>query len=365
MNYGDDVNNTMGNTMHQTDKKCPNCGGVLEFNPADGKLLCPFCDSEFDINQDGGYNMYGMEEDLYKAEFTDNCDWGTLTRTIICKSCGGETVYDSNTLSSVCPYCGSNQVMQTQSNTMAPTGVCTFKIDGKTASDRFGKWIKKKLFCPSKAKKSCNPESFKGVYIPVWTFDTDTFSNFTAKYGIDRTYTDSKGNTHTKTDWYSVSGTHREFIDDHTVIATDRYDKSILNPLLPFNTATNLVYKPEYLAGFAAEKYSVGLKEGWERAKNGINTILKNNITKEIKRDKHADRVDRLKFNTEYFSIKYKYLLVPIWISSFKYKNKIYNFMVNGETGKVSGKSPVSALRVIIAILIILLILFILFMLLK
>ena len=346
------ANNTLGVTMRKTDKKCPNCGGVMEFNPATGKMRCPFCESEFDINTDENTTVNGMEADFLSAEFKENCDWGTATRTILCKSCGGETVYDANTLSTVCPYCGSNQVLETQSNTIAPFGVCTFKVEKKTASDKFGGWIKKKLFCPSKAKKSCKPEAFNGIYIPIWTFDADTVTDFTARYGIEKTYTDSKGETYKKTDWYPTSGTHREFIDDHPVIATERYDASLLKALLPFDTANNLSYNPEYLAGFAAEKYSIGLNDGWEHAKAGIADILKNNITKRIKKENDADDVDSLKMNTLYNNIKYKYLLAPVWLSSFKYKDKIYNFMVNGETGKVSGKSPVSALRVAIAILI-------------
>ena len=47
----------------------------------------------------------------------------------------------------------------------------------------------------------------------------------------------------------------------------------------------------------------------------------------------------------------YKYILVPVWISSFMYKGKNYQFVVNGQTGKVGGKAPISALRVAIAIL--------------
>ncbi|MBO4423427.1 MAG: hypothetical protein J5879_08300 [Clostridia bacterium] len=346
--------------MNETDKKCPNCGGTMEFRPSTGKMWCPYCESEFDIKHEDPQSTIGVEQDFLSAEFTENTDWGVATRTIICKACGGETVYDANTLSTVCPYCGSNQVMETQANTMAPGGVCPFCITKEQAASKFKTWIKKKLFCPSQAKKNCEPEAFKGVYIPMWTFDTDTLTEFTAKYGIDREYKDSEGNSHTRTDWYSVSGTHREFIDDHPVIATDRYDTSMFNELLPFNTANNKAYKPEYIAGFAAEKYSVGLKAAWERAKNSIVNILRSNITKKIKRENNADHVDKLKTKSNFYDIKYKYILAPVWISSYKYKNKVYNMMVNGETGRISGKSPVSALRVALAIIIALLVLIIL-----
>ncbi|MBQ3870944.1 MAG: hypothetical protein II777_10380 [Clostridia bacterium] len=358
MDYeAENENNTLGNTRKETDKKCRNCGGTLDYNPATGRLHCPYCDSEFDIEpeQDEEEQTCASEQDFEDAEFTENFDWGASTKTIICKSCGGETIYDELTLSSVCPYCGSNQVMEVDTKkTMQPAGVVPFKVDKKTAGEKFKAWIKKKWFCPGAAKKSAQPDSFTGVYVPMWTFDTDTTTEYSGRYGIDRTYTDSDGNTHTTTDWYRVSGTHREFIDDHPVLATDRYDTKMFNGLLPFDTANNVIFKPEYIAGFAAEKYSVGLKDGWERAKTSITALLKRNIEAEVKREHHADRADISKMATDFAEIKYKYLLVPIWISSFRYKEKIYNFMVNGETGKTSGKTPISPWKVALVILLIL-----------
>ena len=358
MNNGDFDNTINGTTMHGSDKKCPNCGGVMVFDPASGMLKCPYCDSVFDITPDEEDDENGLEQDLFSAEFTDSTDWGTATRTIICKFCGGESVYDANTLATECPFCGSNQVMETDADSLAPFGVCTFKISKEKAASKFSEWIRKKLFCPSKAKKNCTPETFRGVYVPLWTFDTDTISRFTARYGIDRTYRDSEGNMRHTTDWYRVSGTHREFIDDHPVLASDRYDPALFEKLLPFDTAGNLLYKPEYMEGFAAEKYSIGLRAGWETAKTSIKKLLKKNITNRILRENGADHVDNLKFNTVFDNIKYKYLLAPLWISSFRYKDKVYNFMVNGETGKTAGKAPVSPIRAAIALLIAFAILF-------
>jgi hypothetical protein len=106
------------------------------------------------------------------------------------------------------------------------------------------------------------------------------------------------------------------------------------------------------VAGFVAERYSIGLQEGWEKAQGTIQSRLHSNISDYVRRHWHANRADSVKFSTIYSNITYKYLLVPTWISSFKYKDKIYQFAVNGQTGKVGGKSPVSAWRVIIAILI-------------
>ena len=83
----------------------------------------------------------------------------------------------------------------------------------------------------------------------------------------------------------------------------------------------------------------------WQSLQNGIL-----NITEKIKNTYHADSVRSLQMSTGFGNIKYKYLLLPVWMACFKYKDKIYKFMVNGQTGKVSGKIPVSPVKVTITV---------------
>lgn len=337
-------------TMDETDKKCPACGGTMDFDPATGTLHCPFCDHLEEIKALDPEQSAAVELDFSTAENKENCDWGKETKTVICKNCGGEMVYDSLQIAGECPYCGSNQVMEAQAkNTLAPGGVCVFKVDKETAGQNFKKWIKGKLFCPSEAKKKAKPDAFHGVYLPYWTFDANTVSKYTAKYGKDRTV-GSGDDKKTVTDWYRTAGTYTEFIDDQLVAASAQQNSEILKKVEPFNTADNLKYKPEYIAGFASERYSIGLKDGWEKAKQFIKSRLQRNITKKIEDQFDADHVANLTFTTTYSDIKYKYLLLPLWVSSFQYKGKVYQFMVNGQTGKVGGKTPISPLRVAIAI---------------
>ncbi len=334
-------------TKQETDKKCSCCGGVMDFDPNTGDLLCPYCGNTKEIEPVQEEQRAAKEQELFEAEKTGNCDWGAEKKTVTCKSCGAVSIYDDLVISDECPYCGSNQVMEEKgADSLAPGGVCVFKVDAKSAGTKFKTWIGGKFFCPSKAKKSAKPESFKGVYIPAWTFDAQTASRYTAKYGKHRTYKDSKGVTHTTTDWYSTSGTHREFINDHTMIATERYNSDIFSKILPFTTEDNLQYKPEYVAGFISERYTIGLKDSWSKAKDEIYALLKRRVTSKIKSENRADDVKDLSMQTEFSDIKYKYLLLPVWISSFTYKGKVYNFMVNGQTGKVGGKTPISPLRV-------------------
>ena len=338
-------------TKEATDRKCPQCDGTMTFDPKTGALKCPFCDYVEEIPQEEDVPTEAEELDFFQAEETGNCNWGVETKTVICKMCAGESVYDALQIAGVCPYCGSNQVLEEKGkNTLAPGGVCTFKVDKKTAAENFNKWLGKRFFCPKIVKETAKAEKFQGLYLPYWTFDTDTVTKYTARYGKDRTRRKSDGSSEIVTDWYRTAGEYRQFIDDELINASTQHDRSLMAGLEPFNTADNVAYKPEYIAGFASERYSIGLKEGWEKAKSSIYNKLRSNIRSKIKRENRADRVDSLKTNTVYNNITYKYLLLPIWISSFRYGDKTYQFMVNGQTGKVSGRTPIDKAKVALVI---------------
>ncbi len=341
-------------TNEDTDKKCPQCGGVMDYDPATGGMKCPFCEYteaiETPVDEEGNAKPKQAQElDFDEAEHTANCDWGVATKTVICKSCGGEMIYDAMQTAGECPYCGSNQVMEAADKTsMAPGGIVPFKLDSKQADENFKKWIGSLLFCPNNAKKFARSGSFKGVYLPYWTFDTKTDSAYTAKYGEERE--DKEGNKETV--WHNTRGEFRLKIDDELVIGTNQYDDSVLAGIEPFETKNNVAYDPKYISGFICERYSVGIKDAWEKAKNKIKDKIRSGITRKIEDKYDTHQVIDLKINTDFSDITYKYLLLPVWMSSFKYEGKIYKFIVNGQTGKVSGKAPVSPWKVALAVLI-------------
>lgn len=339
-------------TEKETDKKCPNCGATVLFDPASGKMHCDYCGYECELpSADAEHEV--CEIDFESAVNKESCEWGAEKKSVECKSCGAVSIYDALETAAVCPFCGSTQVMPAATDkTIAPGGVCPFVVPKATAGEKFTKWLKRKWFAPKKAKQSANPEAFKGVYLPYWTYDAQTTSNFTAKAGYDQQVRKKDGGYETHTTWRHVNGVYQEFIDDETVLASEQHKKSGIKYCEPFKLSKLVPYNPQLLAGFAAERYSIGLKDGWEIAKTSIQSKLRSNINTYVKHHWGCDRVSSVKFSTLYNNITYKYILLPVWISSFKYKEKTYQFVVNGQTGKVGGNSPVSALRVIIAILI-------------
>lgn len=333
-------------TERETDKKCPQCGATVTFDPATGMMHCEYCGYTREVPR-AAANTVIRELDFNSAIHTESFNWGEQKKQVQCKQCGAVTIYDALETAAVCPFCGSTSVMPAATgNTIAPGSVCPFAITKEQAGANFQKWLKRKWFAPRKAKKSASPEAFIGVYMPYWTYDAQTTSEFTARAGEDSTERDSNGKSYTTTSWKRVSGVYQEFFDDVTVVASKRHEGSGVKDCEPFDFSKLIPYTPQVLAGFVAERYSVGLKEGWEIAQQTIQSRLKTNLEKYIKKRWDADRVDRLKFSTVYEGITYKYVLVPTWMSSFKYKDKVYQFVVNGQTGKVGGKSPLSIIRV-------------------
>lgn len=119
-----------------------------------------------------------------------------------------------------------------------------------------------------------------------------------------------------------------------------------------YNLGKLLPYKPEYMSGFIAEKYSLSLNDGWYKAKIDIDDKIDGGIRRQV----GGDEFRLLNKSTDYGEIKYKHVILPMWMSAYKFKNKTYKFLVNGQTGKVSGeypKSPVKIAGVVLGVLLI------------
>ncbi|MBQ7364697.1 MAG: hypothetical protein IJW46_03790, partial [Clostridia bacterium] len=213
-------------TLEETDKKCPACDGTMDFDPASGALVCPYCGNIVVIENKDGAPRQAEELSFYEATERASCDWGREKKVVVCKNCGAETVYDALETAGECPYCGSNQVMEASNeNTLAPGGICPFSIDIQSAENNFRFWIKKRWFCPSAVKKDAGRVLLHGMYLPYWTFDSMTDSTYTARYGIVRTRTVGSGkNRHTETyvSWYHTHGSYHEFINDCLIKGTKR-----------------------------------------------------------------------------------------------------------------------------------------------
>lgn len=340
--------------VHSESFKCPSCGADMKFDPAKGMMHCEFCERDEEIET---VNEEIEEYDFFSAEADESLnDWGAQTKTVECDNCGGKTIVPAEETTVACAFCGSPKVVSTDELPgIKPESLIPFKIDDGKAKLLFADWVKKRWLAPFALKKEYKADKMKGVYIPYWSYDTKTMSSYTGQAGdyyyTTETYTvtvDGKTETRTrqvrKIRWRFVSGTYDKEFDDIIFNDSGNVEQAIIEKIEPFHLNELVHYDPRFLAGFAAERYKNGLKAVWERAKQFMSKLIRKDIIDIIERG--CDVAGMVNVSTKYTDIRFKHMLLPIWISSYQFKGKTYNFFVNGQTGEVQGKSPKSALKI-------------------
>ena len=313
--------------MEQT-KKCPSCGGTMIFQPGFNNLLCQSCGHKETIPELVS-KIPVNELDFLTAQNTASHDWGMEAKVVTCKQCGAETIQNKLQLSGLCPFCGSTTVeaVDPAQDIMAPNGIIPFKITEKRALYIFKDWIKDRFLAPELLAQDAQLNKFYGIYVPLFTFDVLTVNRFT-------------GHITENSRTLFKCGKFQHQIDDFPVVASKQLasDKLLLNVINDYRTSEAKPYTPDVLAGFPCEHYSIGLTEAWNSLGSELNFYMKNQVHKQNE-TKFLKDVDMA---TDYFDLKYKYLIVPVWINSFFYDNKLYTIVINGQTGKIDGQWPKS-----------------------
>ncbi|MBR5774507.1 MAG: hypothetical protein IKY44_06625 [Clostridia bacterium] len=338
-------------------KPCPNCGARTIYNPDMRKLFCEYCHGSWEL--DLVPSEVPTENDYLEAVRRENETWTDKKITIECKSCGAVSEYAATVQSTTCPFCNSVQIVENEltKKTIAPSHLIPFMFGEQTAREKFAGFIKRKWLAPRALKKMAKLNKMNGIYYPYWTYDADTYSKYTADSGKDYTVTVTRTRyengkavnyhtTETRTKWVRVSGRYSMFADDVLVNSTRESVVQVCRKVEPVDHTALIPYNPHFLAGFAAQRYSVGLVDGFELAKASIARMIEDGIDSEVRRIYNADHVRNINFSTDYDNVKFKHILLPLWISSYHYKNKIYRFVVNGQTGKANGEAPLSPWKV-------------------
>jgi LSD1 subclass zinc finger protein len=349
---------------------CGGCGAKLSYSPGTRNLKCEYCGKENAIAEDDSrieeldFNTY-LKVLEGKAEVVEE-------EHVRCDKCGAEQSLPSNLFASNCTFCGAAIVSKSYANRrIKPKSVVPFQVDRPRALDGFRRWVKGRWLAPGDLKKYFQSDAgLRGVYIPFWTYDCNTASDYTGERGDDyytnETFTtrNSSGETVTgtrrvkQTRWSSVSGHVEKFHDDVIVMASKTLPPTLLGAVGRWNLKGLVPYKPEFVTGFQAEAYQIGLKDGFPIAKETIDAAVASLIRSDIGGDQQ--RIHSV--NTRYSEIKFKHVLLPVWISAYRYRDKVYRFLVNGQTGEVGGESPKSWWKVTFLVLGILLVLFVILM---
>ena len=339
---------------------CDACGSDMRFDPEAHAMRCDHCGNmellpppdpwaraaalrEIDIRE-------GLSEDL------SGLDPGQIeeTRVSQCPNCGARTELDPTVRAATCPFCDTALVRETATDRhIKPAAVLPFAWTEPRAKEAMRSWLGSLWFAPNGLTKYARAgRPMSGIYVPYWTFDARSDTRYTGQRGDNYTVRvpspDGKGTTtQVRVRWRSASGRVRLSFDDVLVPAAASLPREMVEGLEPWDLAALEPYRPAMVAGFGAESYTLGLREGLAAGRARMERV----IAQAVRRDIGGDHQRINDMRTQLSDVTFKHVLLPIWIAAYRYNGRSFRFVVNARTGKVQGERPYSAIKIALAVI--------------
>jgi hypothetical protein len=285
-------------------------------------------------------------------------------RNLECQNCGSHFVATADQRSYKCPFCETDYVVEftpEESSRRRPDFVIGFAITAQEAYDHFRAWIGRNgWFRPADLEKAEPSDRFKGVYVPFWSFSMLAQSTWSARIGEYwyRTETyhvrnaqgkmEMRTRTVQETEWWPLEGRHHAYYHGYLVSGSRGLRQSEADAVNPFHLPAMQRYEPYFLAGWLSEEYSIDDGQAREVCHKVFLEREYSNVAAFLPGDEHQD----LAVDTKFSKVNVDLCLLPVYLMNYVYRGKPYRFIINGQTGKISGQKPISGKRVWAAIII-------------
>lgn len=338
--------------------KCPNCGAAMEFDGQSGKLSCHSCGTQLSVEEydrlwadsgEDGMDSQTEEEDSPLGEDTyteaEHGEEATVQMKMYhCPSCGAELMTDENTAAVICSFCGNpGLIADRMSGVRQPKAVLPFQITREQAVERFLKWTKHGLLTPSDFTSQNTLEKITGMYVPYWLYDYQV--NVAMRARATRSRMTRRGDTeYTYTDHYNVYRSVDTEFERIPVDASERMEDSVMESLEPYDYSGLKDFDMAYLSGYLAEKYNFASDKLQGRAKNRAREAAIG-VTRGT-----IDSYDTVNVTDQRVQIREKnvdYVMLPVWVLNYRYQGQNYSFTLNGQTGRLNGRLPISKGKVV------------------
>lgn len=332
---------------------CPTCNSELTYSAEKKMVNCRHC----------GYTQdYEKAKDLIKerplseaaAAMKSYTPESVEKQVVECDSCRAQLMISSTDVAVRCNFCGSEKVNKAafKSNIIQPQGIIPFKIAKQEGLDKFKKWIAEGWFRPNKLKHMAAVGDLHGIYLPFWTFDAASYTDWRGEAGTYY-YVDVERNGKTererRTSWKWRRGSFEQSFDDILILASDGSTKSIVEGIYPYTLKESINYNPTLMVGWEAQIYNVEIDEGYKRAEQKMEAELRAEASRRL----GGDTQRNLTIDAEFYSQTFKHLILPVWLCTYMYNGKAYQFAINGQTGKINGQKPLSWVKILLFILVI------------
>jgi hypothetical protein len=254
-----------------------------------------------------------------------------MAEVIRCDACGGGLVYDVAHEAARCPFCGSEAVRADDLAEPIPSPelAIPFEVSGTRAEAMFRRWATKSWFRPPALRHAA--VELAAVWLPSWRYEAELETHWT---GLVSATTKSGKRP-------------RAGIDRHR--ATTMVPASLglapaeLQRLLPYDERT----EQSWTAGRDDIPFEVP----------SLSAIAARTLAQRTLAEEHREAIarrhalSRCRGTTLCSGEETRLRLVPIFVGAFRYRDLPWRFVVNGQTGKVTGNAPLDRLRVALAVL--------------
>lgn len=317
--------------------KCNSCGGNLVFNPQGQNLICEHCNSQEHI---GTKTQVAPSQIQYspKLKFDQSIDCMAMFKCLAC-----ETKIASTTTGAVtrCPSCGSKHLEKIHETQIHPMNIIPFKISKSKASNYYKKWINSRKFAPNNLKKMAKRQKISGYYAPIYLFDFDATTHYSAHGITERKRSDGSVDKSTR----YINDVENSFYDDYIYSANRKISSELFRGMGGFDPTGIVPYSNEYILGFLGLGTNRTIHSSLDLVEEEIASLEQSRIKSRL--NLRYDDVDFFRANTKISKVWCDYLYVPIWSNHYTYKGKDYHCYINGQTGKVTGKAPKSFWKIL------------------
>ena len=337
---------------------CAACGADLRYAPGQTRMVCDHCGHEQEIPVNPWGRTRAFDEHDLRLALRDALPPGAMeeVRTTRCPSCGAHIEFRGAEHATECPFCATPVVTGTGTERLIkPQAVLPFALDERTARQAMTRWLGSLWFAPNGLVEYARKgRALNGLYVPYFTYDAATRSDYAGERGdhyyvTETVMVDGKRQQQQvqKTRWSAARGRVQRLFDDVLVLASQSLPRRYTDALAPWDLGALQSYREDYLSGFTAEGYTIGLEEGWARAQEVMAEVIAGDVRRDIGGD--VQRIHRI--DTDYSAETFKHILLPVWMAAYKYNGKSFRFVVNGQTGRVQGERPWSLWKIGFAVL--------------
>lgn len=221
---------------------------------------------------------------------------------------------------------------------LAPRCVVPFMITREQALAILHKQMRSGFFRPGDFAQRAAITAMTPVYVPYWVFSARTHTYWTADT--------SDVPFHARGDWRPVFGEHRNRHEGIRVVASKVLSWEESTGLGQFDLSQGLSPEQVDLDNIIVEQFSMPRKYARTQARQLIENAEKvfcaNNLIQ--------GRIRNLRVNVRIERMKGEPVLLPVWILAYRYREQVYRFVINGQTGRSSGRFPISLWKVLMTV---------------